>query len=530
MSVRLPLLTIVILMCLFLNSCQEEKQNPYENISLEAFSALSKPDYAVNSRRIRENLERLIRNDIDSMSADRRTRGYYRERKPFMWIDRHGVDDRADTLLYYIAQVADMGLSTEKFRLGQMQKDLQRIRTLDVGGNDSVKDINRVLARLEYNLTKAYFRYAAGMSYGFVNPAKVLNTYDVQYSDSLRTVYHKLYDVKIDRAGDQFYAKAIGKVAHDSVGFFLSQMQPHNSLYRQLQQRLLSADVSSGERVKLLCNMERCRWREGANIDKLDRYVLVNIPAFKLRAVCPDSTMEMRVGCGTYKTKTPLLTSEIMRMDINPEWIVPRSIIEKDVARHAGSVSYFERQRMYVRDRKTGKRIPPYAVTWGMLHNERYLVIQEGGEGNSLGRIIFRFENNFSVFLHDTSSRSFFSRDNRGVSHGCVRVERPLDLALFLLDGQDEEIIEKVTYSMTARLSREHLEKKNEDEDIDLLEEEDEPIDRSKLIRSVKVEPKVPLFIAYYTVYPDLEGQLRDYPDVYGYDKVIYRQLRNYLD
>ena len=514
-------------MCTVLTSCQEEKQNPYTNISLEAFSAMSKADYALNSHRIREHLERLMKADNDAMSADQRTRGYYREQNPFMWIDRHGVDHRADTLLKYIGQVVDMGLSPEKFRLSQMEKDLQRIRTLDVGG-DSVKDINRVMARLEYNLTKAYFRYSAGLSFGFVNPDKVLNSYDVRDSDSVRVVYNKLYDVKIDRAGDRFYAKAIGKVAHDSLGFFMREIQPHGAFYNQLLRRLHSADVTPAERVKLLCNMERCLWREGADFDKLERYVLVNIPAYKLRAVCPDSTMEMRVGCGTFKTKTPLLKSEIMRMDINPEWIVPRSIIEKDVARHAGSVSYFERQRMYVRDRKTGKRIPPYAVTWGMLHNNRYLVIQEGGRGNSLGRIIFRFENNFSVFLHDTSSRAFFARDNRGVSHGCVRVERPLDLAMFLLDGQDYETIEKVTYSMTAPLGARHL-KTNEEYASD-TDDDYEEIDRSKLIRTVKVEPKVPLFIAYYTIYPDLEGQLRDYPDVYGYDRVIYRQLRNYLD
>lgn len=529
MPARLPLLTIVIMICFFLGSCQEEKRNPYEHISLESFSAMRKSDYAVNSHRIREHLERLVRSDRDSMGADRRTRGYYRERRSFMWIDRHGADHRADTLLKYIEGVANMGLAPEKFRLGQLRRDLARIRTLDVGGGDSVKDINRVLARLEYNLTKAYFRYASGMSFGFVNPAKVLNTYDVREADSVRVVYNKLYDVKIDRAGDVFYATAIGKVANDSVGVFLRGMYPRNTLYRQLEQRLLSGDVDKNERVKLLCNMERCRWREGSDMSSLEKYVMVNIPAFKLRAVCPDSTMEMRVGCGTYKTKTPLLRSEIMRMDINPEWIVPRSIIEKDVARHAGSTSYFERQRMYVRDRNTGKRIPPYAVTWGMLHNPRYLVVQEGGEGNSLGRIIFRFENNFSVFLHDTSSRAFFARDNRGVSHGCVRVERPLDLALFLLGNDDEETIEKLKYSMTAKLGKKHLKSEDDEELVDHTEEND-TIDRSKLIRSVNVEPGVPLFIAYYTIYPDLEGQLREYPDVYGYDRVIYRWLCNYLE
>lgn len=66
-------------------------------------------------------------------------------------------------------------------------------------------------------------------------------------------------------------------------------------------------------------------------------------------------------------------------------------------------------------------------------------IIQAGGPKNSLGRIIFRFDNNFSVFLHDTSSPWVFQRERRTVSHGCVRVEKPYELALFLLDDVDEK-------------------------------------------------------------------------------------------
>jgi murein L,D-transpeptidase YcbB/YkuD len=214
-------------------------------------------------------------------------------------------------------------------------------------------------------------------------------------------------------------------------------------------------------------------------------------------------------------------------MDIKPQWIVPRSIIEKEVARHAGNVGYFERQRMFVRHLRSGKKIQPQHITWGMLHSKDYTVVQEGGEGNSLGRIIFRFDNNFSVFLHDTSSKAFFSRDNRGVSHGCVRVERPLELAIFLLDDKDEDTIEKLRYSMTVRLSQKHIANDgNDDED----EEGDDGIDRSKLISTLDVGPHVPIFITYYTLYPNAEGELREYPDVYGYDRVVYQNLKHYVE
>ncbi len=507
-------------------SCEEEKQNPNKNLSLEAFSALSEPQYALNSHQIRHYLEKLVREDEDSLVASSRVRGYYRAARPFLWIDRHGLDARADTMLSYIASVGSMGLSTDVFCYSQIKRDLKRVRELDVDGDG--KDINKLFARLEYNLTKACLRYASGMNFGFVNPDKVLNEFDVREADSLHVVYHRLYDVKTSRPNSQFYEAVLSKVAHDSLAIYLPALEPSDKLYRKLKQRLAGANVSHGMRVKILCNMERQRWQQAIVTDRLKKYVLVNIPAFKLYAVCPDSTLEMRIGCGTVKTKTPLLNSEIKRMDINPQWIVPRSIIEKEVARHAGNVSYFERQRMFVRHLRSGKKIQPQHITWGMLHSKDYTVVQEGGEGNSLGRIIFRFDNNFSVFLHDTSSKAFFSRDNRGVSHGCVRVERPLELAIFLLDDKDEDTIEKLRYSMTVRLSQKHIANDGNDDDED--EEEDDGIDRSKLISTLDVGPHVPIFITYYTLYPNAEGELREYPDVYGYDRVVYQNLKHYVE
>ena len=142
----------------------------------------------------------------------------------------------------------------------------------------------------------------------------------------------------------------------------------------------------------------------------------------------------MRAACGALKTKTPLLSSRINLMQVNPEWVMPMSIVSGDVARHGGDSAYFARHRYYITDRKTGKRLSPKSVTAGMLNSGNYRVAQEGGAGNSLGRIIFRFPNNFSVFLHDTSSPGVFKRDNRGVSHGCVRVQRPFDLAVFMME------------------------------------------------------------------------------------------------
>lgn len=82
-------------------------------------------------------------------------------------------------------------------------------------------------------------------------------------------------------------------------------------------------------------------------------------------------------------------------MEVNPQWVIPRSIIDKDVAHHAGDWHYFHSRNYYVVDRKTGKPVDFSQVSFSMLRNHNYSVVQRGGKGNSLGRLIFRFDNNF---------------------------------------------------------------------------------------------------------------------------------------
>ena len=131
----------------------------------------------------------------------------------------------------------------------------------------------------------------------------------------------------------------------------------------------------------------------------------------------------------------------------------------------------------------------------------------EQEEGNALGRIIFRFDNNFSVFLHDTNSKGVFGREDRGVSHGCVRIEKPYDFAVFLLADKNKKLKEKIYYSMTA----------------------DSLANKKLVVSNVKVNPQVPLFITYYTLYPFAGGRIAEYSDVYGFDAVIFDMLRKYL-
>ena len=96
---------------------------------------------------------------------------------------------------------------------------------------------------------------------------------------------------------------------------------------------------------------------------------------------------------------------------MNPQWVIPMSIIRKDVAGRAGDSSYFVRRRYQIYDASTGKTVSPGSLSSQMLASGRYRVAQSGGAGNALGRIVFRFKNKFAVYLHDTYTKYHTTRD-----------------------------------------------------------------------------------------------------------------------
>ena len=498
---------LVLLFACFLVSCQEEKKYSNKDISIAAFSEMKTPSFAINSRTIRQHLQQLVKADTGRFVAEKRTRAYYREKNPFLWIDRHGIDDRADSLIWFLEGVGETGIKTDFYKVSQMKEDLERLRGLNLKEDD---DINRVMARLEFNLTRAYMLYGVCQRYGYVNPTYTMNHCAVKDSDSTHVTYFHVFDVNMSHPGDDYYSNIINKVKHDSVAPFLQSIQPKGKLYSRLVEELKKESQPSAKRQKLICNIERCRWQVKDSPENHKKYVVVNIPAFRLYAYDEDSVLSMKIGCGTLKTRTPLLHSKIKRMDINPKWFVPQSIA-KNIA---GRTGYLRRNNMYVFDKKEGK-LPPERCSYQRVMEGKQYIVQEGGPGNSLGRIIFRFDNNFSVYLHDTNSPWIFNRDRRAVSHGCVRVEKPYELAVFLLKDKDEDMMERIKYSMTADLNPND----NDGEEV-------EYIDNDKLISTVNVEPEVPVFLSYFTCYPSKSGELVYYNDIYGYDRAINKEMQ----
>ena len=473
--------------------------------------------FALSETKIRGYINDLMYADGAMQVADTRIKDYYKENGPFLWISRFGLSHNADSVLKYVARVSDLGFSPSKFKLDEIERDKRLADSLDF----EAENINKVFARLEYNLTKAYLQYVVGQRFGYVNPRKLLNRLDVRDSDSVRVTYQELFDLPIKKVTFAFVQQAFNKIRHDSVGVFLRESEPKDGFYNSLLTELHRTEERSAARMRILCNMERCRWAVNDRMENHKKYVLLNIPSQELEAIDGDERLSMRVVCGSKKTKTPLLQSYIQRIDINPQWIIPRSIIDKSVSRHAGNAYYFESNNYFIRERKTGKTVNPALVTSQMLKSNEYLVIQKGGKGNALGRIIFRFNNKFSVFLHDTSNPSLFASVDRLASHGCVRVQKPFELATFLLSDKDEDLISKIQYSIGI------------EGDGGVNDEnsggEESKIDKSRIVRSIVLKPHIPLYITYFTLMPSASGQLVAYPDIYGYDGVIANALNKYI-
>lgn len=499
-------------------SCHEKKS--VAALSMDSFSDISVDRFSVCAASLNENIRLCVASDTDKLVSDSYVKKYYRDNGRLLWLTRSGVSSKADSVLEYIKQVDGFGFNPERFFHGRIKKDLHTARSLDFDNGDN--SVNRVYARLEYYLTKAYMRYCTGQRFGYVNPCHLFNRLDRDDGDTVNVVYKQLFDIPMLHPGDEFYSCAITKVVSDSVGSFLSECRPDNILYKRLVERYRK-DMPSKDKVRLLCNLERCRWVLEDYPGRHDKYVIINLPAQNLVAVDKDDRLAMRIGCGAFSTKTPLLTSRIKRIDFNPQWIIPRSIIRTSIVRHVGDTSYFERNNYFVQERKTGSRVGLDIVTRDMLLSPDYLVVQQGGAGNALGSVIFRFDNKFSVFMHDTSSPSVFGRINRSVSHGCIRAEKPFDLAVFMLDDKDDETVEKIKYSMDfySKKTRDVIGERGSGEKL--------AYDRKKYLNSLRLANPVPIFITYYTIYPDVDDVLRDYKDIYGYDKVIYEYLRGYI-
>lgn len=524
-SERLPSLKLalaILSLLAFGVSCEERKPSPNKDLALSYYDSMRIPAYGISAGKVRRELRKMTGNDRDSTLSDFYARKYYDGHESLVWISRKGVSESADSLLARLAAVKKIGFNPRRFRVYEITRDLKRARELRF---DDAHPAAKVLARLEYNLTKALFRYSSGQRFGYSVPSSLLNRVDPVDPHDSSSAFRQLYALDSPRPNKKFYEEAARHARLGMIMPFLDACEPQSPLYEKLLGTLNSDSAKAFGRALLLVNLERSRWRLKDCPWNHDKYVLVNLPSLHLLAKGKDGALTLRIGCGAFNTKTPLLDGFIDRIDINPQWIMPRSIVRKSIIPRLGNTAWFASRHYFIRDRASGKIVSPAAASAAALLSGSQLAIQEGGEGNALGRIIFRFNNGLSIYLHDTSSKEIFDKSSRDVSHGCIRVDKPFELVKFLL-GDNETAIRKAWYSINADVS---CLGKNKGELSMKQQAVADTLRRDMLIGKAKVSPSVPVYLWYFTLYPDAHGVLRSHTDIYGYDQVVFNYLKNYL-
>lgn len=273
-------------------------------------------------------------------------------------------------------------------------------------------------------------------------------------------------------------------------------------------------------------NLERLRWKAARLSGR--KYIHVNVADMRLKAYRNDTVaLSMKVCVGKApENKTPFLQSAINQIILNPIWSVPKSIVVKEISKIAvRDTSYLRRHKMRVY--RNGSEVNPSSSDWAKVSEtfQPYKLIQDSGQINSLGRIKFNFPNKFSVYLHDTNAKSAFQRHNRAVSHGCVRVEKPLELAYYCLPDinlknvQSKEYRDlyqdKIRYSIRMKpVSKKGLE---------LLKCDPQQLKTG----NIGLNPSIPILIDYYTCFASNTGEVVYRNDIYDLDKYIDQALQH---
>lgn len=245
---------------------------------------------------------------------------------------------------------------------------------------------------------------------------------------------------------------------------------------------------------KIALNMKR--WRHLPK-DLGKRYVMVNMPDYKLELINNDSVeLEMKVIVGNQQRRTPVMTHRISTLELAPTWSVPRRIaITSILPKIKRNPAYLEQKGYQLIGRVDGvdQFISPHDIDWDSVNPKHfpYRVVQKAGDNNALGGLKFLFPNDKDIYLHDTSQPNLFNLDNRAISSGCVRLEKPRLLADKLLRGQQG-------------WTRRHI---------------DSAIDQNRTTR-IKLQNDVPVYLMYWTTWVDENGVLQVREDIYHRDLV----------
>lgn len=472
------------------NKLYKETHNKiFKKITPEGFSEVFKN--VLDSEKSKLTYPQLIANFYDQNDYD-----------PELIMD-HLFNHDLDIAAAYFMKADEHGLNPQMFQTDEIRALLKKFH--DKKAIKTVNEAYHDMADLELLYANALIKYSTTLQYGMVNPKKIYVRY---YTET------NLPDT----------ATMTNVMQAHSLKNYLDSIQPKDRQYLALQKALTdmlhSSDSSQEEKKRtIIVNLERLRWK---NKPTAQKYVIVNIPDYRLDVIeNGKSVLNMKVCDGEGRNKnnqntivayhdtaavdrpfsreTPQLNSKIQNVEVNPVWNIPESIANKEVMVEAAKDRYYLSNKgidVY----KNGKLVDdPESIDWSTVAkgSSEYEFKQKPGDDNALGKIKFLFPNKSSVYLHDTPAKSAFDLPARDVSHGCVRLGQPQELALNLFGpGPKYDLIVK-----------------------DMALDKPEPT-------SITLPRKVPVYITYVTCWADDNGTIQTRQDVYGLDIVLYASLK----
>ena len=300
-----------------------------------------------------------------------------------------------------------------------------------------------------YNALLDYYDYLSTLQGYYVTPQFVGN--DADDIIRIKRIFNLLQDANLIE--DAYYTEAFEREIFEYQR--RHGLTVDGEIGPQTKRALKTPLHAIMQKVKKNVEIERILLPKEAN------YVLVNIPEFKMHYYENfEPVLDMKVVVGKKKHRTPIFSRKIKYIVKNPRWNVPNNIYNKEYA--------------HLSEEALRKK--------GLIYNSEGKLYQPAGRRNALGVVKFLFPNKYNVYMHDTPSKYLFKRTVRAYSHGCIRLEKPLEFLNLL--GYD------YTNSKNKWITLEH---------------------------------KIPVYVEYHTVWLDDEGIIQFRPDIYGYEKRLFR-------
>ncbi len=410
--------------------------------------------------------------DEDALADRAALTAFYEARNAApLWVEAAGLNAKGRALAAAIADAAAYGLDPKL--IGLPAPD----------GNATTPE---ALAATEHKLSLAALTYARHARGGRIpDPAGMLNS-------------------NLDRKPQLHGPEAVldKLAAAEDVASALAALHPVHPQFERLRQAFLKASADgkgggklSAEAKRLRANMEFWRWMWD---DLGELYVFNNIPEFMQYVVRNGETVRAdRIVVGEISKQSSIFSRQLKHVVLRPQWRVPDSIMVHELWPSLLKGGGLMRQHGLEITTKTGEKRDWRSIDWSKDDIRNYHVWQQPGGKSAVGTVKFSFPSQHTIFMHDTPDKWMFNARQRTLSHGCLRVRNPMNLAEIILDYDKGWSVEKVRQLAKSGPAN----------------------------NEVEITKRLPIHLAYFTAWVGDDGKVKTFSDIYGHEKRVTQAL-----